>query len=163
MREVAHIMRPLHNIAYRSGRIVIRSCKRRSLRSCIAGCGELRTESNDEVPPMSTAEPTRRDFLIGTASVAGFRAGATFVPLIAQMNPDASAIAAGAIVAGNGLGLINTSLKILGPSGAIGQRVLGQGSSSAFINAVNGNLVLQMQDAQLAGRGLDLYAMRTYK
>jgi ubiquinol-cytochrome c reductase iron-sulfur subunit len=46
---------------------------------------------------MSSAEPTRRDFLyIATASVAGIGAAATLVPLITQMNPDASTIAAGA-------------------------------------------------------------------
>src|SRR5258708_17481588 len=46
---------------------------------------------------MSSAEPTRRDFLyIAPASVAAFGAAATLVPLIAQMNPDASTIAAGA-------------------------------------------------------------------
>ena len=67
-----------------------------------------------------------------------------------------------AIVAGNGLGLLNTSLNILGGAGVLGQSVLGQGSSRAFVNAVSGNLVLQMQDEQLAGRGLDLYALRTY-
>ena len=67
-----------------------------------------------------------------------------------------------AIVAGNGLGLLNTSLNILGEAGVLGQRVLGQGSSRAFVNAVSGNLVLQMQDEQLAGGGLDLYALRTY-
>jgi len=45
---------------------------------------------------MSSAEPTRRDFLyIATASVAGIGAAATLVPLITQMNPDASTIAAG--------------------------------------------------------------------
>src|SRR6202040_4086166 len=46
---------------------------------------------------MSAAEPTRRDFLFvatGAAGVVG--AAATLVPLIAQMNPDASTIAAGA-------------------------------------------------------------------
>jgi ubiquinol-cytochrome c reductase iron-sulfur subunit len=49
------------------------------------------------VTTMSSAEPTRRDFLyIATASVAGIGAAATLVPLIAQMNPDASTIAAGA-------------------------------------------------------------------
>jgi ubiquinol-cytochrome c reductase iron-sulfur subunit len=43
------------------------------------------------------AEPTRRDFLyIATGSVAAIGAAGTLVPLIAQMNPDASTIAAGA-------------------------------------------------------------------
>ena len=46
---------------------------------------------------MSSAEPTRRDFLyIATGVVGGIGAAATLVPLIAQMNPDASTIAAGA-------------------------------------------------------------------
>jgi YD repeat-containing protein len=66
------------------------------------------------------------------------------------------------IVAGNGLGLLNTSLNTVGAPGARGQSVLGQGGSRAIVNVVNGNLVLQMQDAQLAGRGLDLYALRSY-
>ncbi|HEX2511706.1 MAG TPA: ubiquinol-cytochrome c reductase iron-sulfur subunit [Xanthobacteraceae bacterium] len=45
----------------------------------------------------SSAEPTRRDFLyIATAAVGAIGAGAALVPLIAQMNPDASTIAAGA-------------------------------------------------------------------
>jgi ubiquinol-cytochrome c reductase iron-sulfur subunit len=48
---------------------------------------------------MSSAEPTRRDFLyIATAAVAAVGAGAALVPLVAQMNPDASTIAAGAPV-----------------------------------------------------------------
>jgi ubiquinol-cytochrome c reductase iron-sulfur subunit len=47
----------------------------------------------------SSAEPTRRDFLyIATGAVAGVGAAAVLVPLIAQMNPDASTIAAGAPV-----------------------------------------------------------------
>src|ERR1700751_1706142 len=46
---------------------------------------------------MSSAEPTRRDFLyIATGAVAAVGAAATLVPLVAQMNPDASTIAAGA-------------------------------------------------------------------
>ena len=45
----------------------------------------------------SSAEPTRRDFLfIATGAVGAIGAGAALVPLIAQMNPDASTIAAGA-------------------------------------------------------------------
>jgi ubiquinol-cytochrome c reductase iron-sulfur subunit len=46
---------------------------------------------------MSSAEPTRRDFLyIATASAGAVGAAAAIWPLIAQMNPDASTIAAGA-------------------------------------------------------------------
>ena len=44
-----------------------------------------------------SAEPTRRDFLyIATGAAAGVAGIAALVPLIAQMNPDASTIAAGA-------------------------------------------------------------------
>ena len=46
-----------------------------------------------------SAEPTRRDFLyIATGAVGAVGVAATLVPLIAQMNPDASTIAAGAPV-----------------------------------------------------------------
>ena len=46
---------------------------------------------------MSSAEHTRRDFLyIATGAVGAVGAAAALVPLIAQMNPDASTIAAGA-------------------------------------------------------------------
>ena len=46
---------------------------------------------------MSSAEPTRRDFLyIATGAVAAVGAIGVLVPLISQMNPDASTIAAGA-------------------------------------------------------------------
>ena len=46
---------------------------------------------------ISSAEPTRRDFLYIATGVVGAIGGiATLVPLIAQMNPDASTIAAGA-------------------------------------------------------------------
>jgi ubiquinol-cytochrome c reductase iron-sulfur subunit len=46
---------------------------------------------------MSSAEPTRRDFLyIATGMVGAVGAAATLVPLVRQMNPDASTIAAGA-------------------------------------------------------------------
>jgi ubiquinol-cytochrome c reductase iron-sulfur subunit len=44
-----------------------------------------------------SAEPTRRDFLyIATGTVGAIGVAATLVPLISQMNPDASTIAAGA-------------------------------------------------------------------
>ena len=46
---------------------------------------------------LSSAEPTRRDFLFIATGVAGaVGAAAAAIPLIAQMNPDASTIAAGA-------------------------------------------------------------------
>jgi ubiquinol-cytochrome c reductase iron-sulfur subunit len=46
---------------------------------------------------MSSAEPTRRDFLyIATGAVGAVGAAAAAWPLIDQMNPDASTIAAGA-------------------------------------------------------------------
>jgi len=49
------------------------------------------------VTTMSSAEPTRRDFLfIATGVAGGVAAVAAAIPLIAQMNPDASTIAAGA-------------------------------------------------------------------
>jgi ubiquinol-cytochrome c reductase iron-sulfur subunit len=48
---------------------------------------------------VSSAEPTRRDFLyIATGAVAAIGGATTLVPLIAQMNPDASTVAAGAPV-----------------------------------------------------------------
>ncbi|MBN8919213.1 MAG: ubiquinol-cytochrome c reductase iron-sulfur subunit [Rhizobiales bacterium] len=48
---------------------------------------------------MSSAEPTRRDFLyIATGAVGAVGAAAAAWPLINQMNPDASTIAAGAPV-----------------------------------------------------------------
>ena len=44
-----------------------------------------------------SADPTRRDFLyIATGAVGAVGAVATLIPLVAQMNPDASTIAAGA-------------------------------------------------------------------
>src|ERR687896_299053 len=46
---------------------------------------------------MSSAEPTRRDFLyIATGAVGAVGAVAAAWPMIAQLNPDASTIAAGA-------------------------------------------------------------------
>jgi ubiquinol-cytochrome c reductase iron-sulfur subunit len=49
------------------------------------------------VTTVSSAEHTRRDFLyIATAAVGAVGAAASLVPLVSQMNPDASTIAAGA-------------------------------------------------------------------
>jgi ubiquinol-cytochrome c reductase iron-sulfur subunit len=54
--------------------------------------------SSDTTAPSGLHGPegTRRDFLyIATGTVAAVGAAATLVPLIAQMNPDASTLAAG--------------------------------------------------------------------
>jgi ubiquinol-cytochrome c reductase iron-sulfur subunit len=54
-------------------------------------------ERASDVTTVSSAEHTRRDFLyIATGVVGAVGAAAALVPLIAQMNPDASTIAAGA-------------------------------------------------------------------
>ena len=46
---------------------------------------------------ISPAEPSRRDFLyVATAAAGSVGAAVTLVPLISQMNPDASTVAAGA-------------------------------------------------------------------
>jgi ubiquinol-cytochrome c reductase iron-sulfur subunit len=51
------------------------------------------------VTTVSSAEHTRRDFLyIATGAVGAVGAAAVLVPLVSQMNPDASTIAAGAPV-----------------------------------------------------------------
>lgn len=67
-----------------------------------------------------------------------------------------------AIVAGQGLGLLNTSGSLLGALGQIG--VAGQGGSGerVSVNAATGNLVVQQQDEWLVGRGPDTAVLRTY-
>lgn len=67
-----------------------------------------------------------------------------------------------AIVAGNGLGLFNTSLNSLGGIGSPGQGNLGQAGGQALVNISNGNLVLRFTDEQLSGLGQDLLHTRTY-
>ncbi|PRN03014.1 hypothetical protein A0O30_19765 [Pseudomonas sp. LLC-1] len=68
-----------------------------------------------------------------------------------------------AVVAGNGLGLFNTSLNILGAAaGAFGQGNLGQAGGKAWVNASTGNLILRFTDEQLSGLGQDLLQTRTY-
>ena len=61
--------------------------------------GQVDPQQGEElnVATMSSAEPTRRDFLyIATGSVAAIGAAASLIPLVTQMNPDASTVAAGA-------------------------------------------------------------------
>jgi ubiquinol-cytochrome c reductase iron-sulfur subunit len=62
------------------------------------GCGRTGDKKGTaHVTTMSSAEGTRRDFLyIATGAAAAVGAAGALWPLIAQMNPDASTIAAGA-------------------------------------------------------------------
>ncbi|HEX5126074.1 MAG TPA: DUF6531 domain-containing protein, partial [Rhodocyclaceae bacterium] len=62
-----------------------------------------------------------------------------------------------AVVDGTGLGLTNSSLGSLA-----GQAALGQAGDQAYINAANGNLVIQQQDQMLLGIGPDIDVVRTY-
>ncbi|MDO9005289.1 MAG: hypothetical protein Q7V20_17725 [Aquabacterium sp.] len=67
-----------------------------------------------------------------------------------------------AIVAGQGLGLLNTSWGLLGGQGQLG--VAGQGATGdkVLVNAATGNLVVQQQDEWLVGVGPDVAVSRTY-
>src|SRR5262245_37034880 len=83
-------------VGRRSSDGILRAGGLRSLCEPAAG-GPTDKKGTASVTTMSSAEPTRRDFLyIATASVAAVGGLAALVPLIAQMNPDASTIAAGA-------------------------------------------------------------------
>jgi YD repeat-containing protein len=67
-----------------------------------------------------------------------------------------------AIVAGNSLGLSLTSLSTLGSDGKTGSSPVARNAEQIFVNAENGNLVVQDQDEYVAARGLDLNGLRTY-
>jgi ubiquinol-cytochrome c reductase iron-sulfur subunit len=71
-------------------------CELRFEAACVGRPSSTR-ERTLTATTMSPAEPTRRDFLyIATTAVGAIGAAAVLVPLVAQMNPDASTIAAGA-------------------------------------------------------------------
>jgi YD repeat-containing protein len=68
-----------------------------------------------------------------------------------------------AIVAGQGLGLGQTSARTLGASGGVlGNPAAGYLGSSFFVNAASGNVVIQNQDEVLTGIGQDTALSRTY-
>ncbi|RUL72743.1 LysM peptidoglycan-binding domain-containing protein [Dyella choica] len=66
-----------------------------------------------------------------------------------------------AVIAGNGLGLGNTSLTQLGQSQG-GSPSLGQAGNRGYVNTATGNLVLQSADEGLLFDGLPLNVLRTY-
>ncbi|MGO4703065.1 hypothetical protein [Dyella sp. 2RAB6] len=66
-----------------------------------------------------------------------------------------------AVIAGNGLGLTNTSLSQLGQTQG-GAASLGQANGMQYANVASGNLVLQEQDESLLFDGTPLNFLRTY-
>ncbi|TMO68602.1 putative Ig domain-containing protein, partial [Pseudoalteromonas aurantia] len=67
-----------------------------------------------------------------------------------------------AVISGNGLGLFNSSVAMLGGQFDPGKAALGQVSEQVFVNAATGNLVIQGKDEQVKGLGLGLGIVRTY-
>ncbi|WP_220702115.1 hypothetical protein, partial [Trinickia fusca] len=67
-----------------------------------------------------------------------------------------------AIVSGNGLGLSLSSLSLLGQRGVAGNVAGGRNGELGYVNAANGNLILQDRDDYLAAHGLPVDVLRTY-
>jgi YD repeat-containing protein len=67
-----------------------------------------------------------------------------------------------AIVNGQGLGVNSGSAGVLGNRGSGGQAQVGQNGQKIYLNASNGNLVVQNQDERLFDHGLGLGVLRTY-
>ncbi|KWI79054.1 hypothetical protein WM08_30670 [Burkholderia ubonensis] len=67
-----------------------------------------------------------------------------------------------AIVTGQGLGLQLSSALGLGNSGVLGNASFGQSGERIYVNAANGNLMLQDRDQLLLGRGVNGAIYRAY-
>ena len=67
-----------------------------------------------------------------------------------------------AVLTSENLGLFNSSVDVLGQSGLLGLASSGQGNTQTFVNAANGNLIIQRRDEILIGQGLDTSISRFY-
>jgi|GEM_PF-1818182 len=67
-----------------------------------------------------------------------------------------------AIVTGNGLGIARSSAAQLGGQGQIGVAAVGRGNDRVYVDAANGNLVVQRSDEVLTGVGPDASYGLTY-
>lgn len=67
-----------------------------------------------------------------------------------------------ATIVGGGLGLFGSSLTQQNGFGAAGRARIGAGADGAYVNAANGNLIVQGQDEFMAGLGVYDSLIRTY-
>ncbi|OXI15699.1 LysM peptidoglycan-binding domain-containing protein [Burkholderia sp. AU15512] len=67
-----------------------------------------------------------------------------------------------AIVTGQGLGLQSSSSTALGNRGVLGNAAFGQMGEQVYVNAANGNLMLQDRDQLLLGQGINGAVYRAY-
>ena len=66
------------------------------------------------------------------------------------------------VISGASLGLLSSSLSVLGTAGKTGNALEGRGNEAVYVNAATGNVILQKRDEWLAGLGTDISVLRTY-